>query len=110
MACVAELARHPAVTLLVAGYIGAPVGAFLSYFRADDARIEAAARAQGRPVDYGRDAHWLDPFAYGAAAYLAVFLPRTLAAGVATAIVGAMVGVVAAGVSHSSSCASATRR
>jgi hypothetical protein len=100
MACVGELARHPAVTPLIAGYIGAPVGVFLSYFRADDARIEAAARAQGRPVDYGRDAHWLDPFAYGAATYLAVFLPRAFSTGVATAMVGAMVGVVAAGVSH----------
>jgi hypothetical protein len=100
MACVTELGRHPVVTALVAGYIGAPVGAFLSYFRADDARIEAAARARGRAVDYGRDAHWLDPFAYGAAAYLAVFVPRALWSGVGAAIVGAMVGVVAAGVSH----------
>jgi hypothetical protein len=97
---VAELGRHPVVTLLVAAYIGAPVGAFLSYFRADDARIEAAAGAQGRAADYGRDARWLDPFVYGAAAYLAVFAPRALWSGVAAAIVGAMVGVVAAGVSH----------
>jgi len=100
MACVAELGRHPVVTLLVAAYIGAPVGAFLAYFRADDARIEAASRARGRAVDYGRDVHWLDPFAYGAAAYLAVFAPRALWSGVGTALVGAMVGVVAAGVSH----------
>ena len=85
---------------MVAAYVGAPVGAFLTYFRADDARIEAAARARGRAVDYGRDARWLDPFGYGAAAYLVVFVPRALAAGVGTAIVGAMVGVVAAGVSH----------
>jgi hypothetical protein len=100
MACLGELARHPVVTLVLAGYVGAPVGVFLSYFRADDARIEAATRAQGRPVDYGRDAHWLDPFAYGAATYLAVFLPRAFSTGVAAAVVGAMVGVVAAGVSH----------
>ena len=100
MAWVVELARHPAVTLLVAGYIGAPVGAFLAYFRADDARIAAAAGARGRPVDYGRDAHWLDPFAYGAATHLLVFLPGTAWAVASTAIVGAMVGVVAAGVSH----------
>ncbi|HEY7376294.1 MAG TPA: hypothetical protein VIF57_29295 [Polyangia bacterium] len=97
---VADLGRHPVVTLLVAAYIGAPVGAFLSYFRADDARIEASARAHGRAVDYGRDAHWLDPFAYGAAAYLAVFVPRAFWSGAGAAIVGAMVGVVAAGVSH----------
>jgi hypothetical protein len=99
-AYVPELARHPAITLLVAGYIGAPVGTFLAYFRRDDARIEAAAAAQGRPVDYGRDAHWLDPFAYGAAAFLIIFVPRQFWSGVSTAIVGAMVGVVAAGVSH----------
>jgi hypothetical protein len=100
MAVLVELAWHPWVTLLVAVYIGAPVGAFLSYFRRDDARIQRAARARGLPVDYGRDAHWLDPFAYGAAAYLVVFTPTALGSVLATAIVGAMVGVVAAGVSH----------
>jgi hypothetical protein len=100
MARIRDLAAHPAVTLLVAAYIGAPVGAFLSYFRRDDARIEDAARARGRAVDYGRDAHWLDPFVHGAAAYLVVFVPRALWSGLSTAIVGAMVGVVAAGVSH----------
>jgi len=100
MARVPDLARHPVITLLMAAYIGAPVGVFLSYFRRDDARIEAAAAAQGRPVDYGRDAHWLDPFVYGAAAFLIIFAPRELWSGVSTAIVGAMVGVVAAGVSH----------
>lgn len=100
MAVLAELAWHPWVTLLAAAYIGAPVGAFLSYFRRDDGRIQRAARARGLPVDYGRDAHWLDPFAYGAAAYLAVFTPMAPGALLATAIVGAMVGVVAAGVSH----------
>jgi hypothetical protein len=100
MAVVAELARHPWVTVLVAAYIGAPVGAFLSYFRRDDARIARAAGARGVPVDYGRDAHWLDPFAYGAAVYLLVFIPTALAPALATAFVGAMVGVVAAGGSH----------
>ena len=99
MAVLPELARHPVITSLVAAYIGAPVGVFLSYFRRDDARI-AEAHAPGRRVDYGRDAHWLDPFAYGAAAYLVVFAPGTLWLGLATAIVGAMAGVVAAGVSH----------
>jgi hypothetical protein len=100
MAVVAELARHPWVTALVAAYIGAPVGAFLWYFRRDDARIARAAGARRVPVDYGRDAHWLDPFAYGAAAYLVVLVPMTVGAALATAIIGAMVGVVAAGVSH----------
>lgn len=100
MAVLAELAWHPWVTLLVAAYIGAPVGTFLSYFHRDDARIQRAAHARGLPVDYGRDAHWLDPFVYGAASYLVVFAPTALGAVLATAIVGAMVGVVAAGVSH----------
>jgi hypothetical protein len=100
MAALPELARDRVITLLVAVYIGAPVGVFLSYFRRDDARIETVALAQGRRVDYGRDAHWLDPFAYGAAAYLVVFAPGAAWLGLTAAIVGAMVGVVAAGVSH----------
>jgi hypothetical protein len=100
LASVPELARDPAVALTTAAYIGAPVGAFLAYFRRDDARIEDAARRAGRPVDYGRDAHWLDPFVYGALAFLAVCWPRTPAWAVSVAVVGAMVGVVAAGVSH----------
>jgi len=100
MAVLAELAWHPLLTLLVAAYIGAPVGAFLSYFRRDDERIQQESCSRGGPVDYGRDAHWLDPFAYGAAAYLVVFTPTALGAVLATALVGAMVGVVAAGVSH----------
>ena len=37
------------------------------------------------------DAHWLDPFAYGAVAYLALFVPRTFWSGASTAIVGAIV-------------------
>jgi hypothetical protein len=100
MASLPELARYRVITLLVAGYIGAPIGVFLSYFRRDDARIETVALAQGRRVDYGRDAHWLDPFAYGAAAYLVVFAPGAAWLGLTAGIVGAMVGVVAAGVSH----------
>src|SRR4030095_12576799 len=59
MARVPELARHPVITLLVAAYIGAPVGVFLSYFRRDDARIEAAAAAQGPPAHHRRGAHRL---------------------------------------------------
>jgi hypothetical protein len=100
MALVPDLARHPIITLAIAAYIGAPVGIFLSYFRRDDARIAAAAQARGAAIDYGRDAHWLDPFVYGALAYLGVFLPTALWSGVTIAVVGAMVGVVAAGLSH----------
>jgi hypothetical protein len=98
MALIPDLGRHPIVTLAIAGYIGAPVGIFLAYFRRDDARIEAAAR--DGVVDYGRDAHWLDPFIYGALAYLVVYLPTAPWSALTIAVVGAMVGVVAAGVSH----------
>jgi hypothetical protein len=94
------LREHPVVWLLNAIYIGIAVGLFLSYFYRDDRRIEAQARAEGRPVDYGRDAHWLEPFAFGAVAYLLAFLPRSSDLAVAALVVGAMSGVVAAGVSH----------
>jgi hypothetical protein len=56
--------------------------------------------AAKKPVDYGRDAHWLDPFVYGALAYEVVLLPRAYDAALVAAIVGMIVGVVAAGVSH----------
>lgn len=93
------LARsHWLVALLIGVYVGPAVGAFLSYFHRDDRRIEAAA--QGRDVDYGRDAHWLDPFLYGAVAYLVAFVPRTLELAIISAVVGSFVGVAAAGVSH----------
>ena len=95
-----ELRERIVVWLVNAIYIGAAVGLFLSYFYRDDRRIEAQARAKGEPVDYGRDAHWLEPFVFGAVAYGLVFLPRSSDLLVAALVVGAMSGVVAAGVSH----------
>jgi uncharacterized membrane protein YfcA len=51
-------------------------------------------------VDYGRDAHWLEPFFFGAAAYLLAFVPRSPDVAATALVVGAISGVVAAGVSH----------
>ncbi len=100
---VPALRAHAIVWVLDGAYIGLAVGLFLAYFHRDDRAIEAEAAAAGPangPVDYGRDAHWLEPFAFGAAAYLVVFLPRSLDLALAALVVGAMGGVVAAGVSH----------
>jgi len=99
----AALRAHPIVWVLDGAYVGLAVGLFLAYFHRDDRAIEAAAGAAGLgggPVDYGRDAHWLEPFAFGAAAYLVVFPPRSPDLALAALVVGAMGGVVAAGVSH----------
>ncbi len=90
-----------AMGLLVAGAVtGLAVGLFLSYFHRDDQGIEAEQASGDGPVDYGRDAHWLEPFAYGAISYLLVFLPAEFNLGVYVFIVGAMSGVYAAGASH----------
>jgi hypothetical protein len=94
------LSEHAVIWLLNAIYIGAAVGLFLSYFHRDDRRIEAEASANNQPVDYGRDAHWLEPFVFGAVAYVVAFVPRSFDLIVAALVVGAMSGVVAAGVSH----------
>lgn len=94
------LSEHRFIWLFNALYIGIAVGLFLSYFYRDDRRIEAQAEARGESVDYGRDAHWLEPFVFGAVAYLLAFLPRSFDLAVAALVVGAMSGVVAAGVSH----------
>jgi hypothetical protein len=94
------LNEHFAIWLLNGVYIGSAVGLFLSYFYRDDRRIEAEAKAADKPVDYGRDAHWLEPFAFGAVAYLLIFLPRSSGLAVTALMIGAMSGVVAAGVSH----------
>ncbi|HYE15714.1 MAG TPA: hypothetical protein VD968_14825 [Pyrinomonadaceae bacterium] len=94
------LRERPVVWALDGVYIGVAVGLFLSYFYRDDRRIEAEAAAAGRPVDYGRDAHWLEPFFFGAAAYLLAFVPRSLDLAATALVVGAMSGVFAAGVSH----------
>lgn len=94
------LREHYVIWALNGIYVGVAVGLFLSYFHRDDRRIEAEAAAAGRPVDYGRDAHWLEPFAFGAAAYLLSFVPRSADVAASALVVGAMSGVVAAGVSH----------
>jgi hypothetical protein len=93
-------ASHPIVWLLNGAYIGIAVGLFLCYFYRDDRQIESLAKQRGREVDYGRDAHWLEPFFFGVVAYLIAFLPTSLSLAVNLAVVGAMSGVVAAGVSH----------
>jgi hypothetical protein len=81
-------------------YIGIAVGLFLRYFYRDDRRIEREATTANRIVDYGRDAHWLEPFFFGAAGYLVAFLPHSFSLAVIIIVIGAMSGVVAAGVSH----------
>ena len=93
------LRRHYVIWALDGLYVGVAVGLFLSYFYRDDRRIEAAA-PRGRPVDYGRDAHWLEPFVFGAVAYLLAFAPRSADVAATALVVGAISGVVAAGVSH----------
>ena len=91
---------HPILWMLNAIYIGIAVGLFLAYFYRDDRKIESEAAADGVPVDYGRDANWLEPFFFGAVAYLIAFVPRSLDLAVIVAVIGAVSGVVAAGVSH----------
>ena len=93
-------APHPVVWIVNGVYIGIAIGVFLCYFYRDDRRIEAEAKEQDLTVDYGRDAHWLEPFIFGLIAYLIGFLPHTFDLAVNVAVVGAMSGVVAAGVSH----------
>jgi len=93
-------AVHPIIWLLNGVYIGIAVGLFLSYFYRDDRRIEAEAKELDRKVDYGRDAHWLEPFFFGVVAYLIAFLPQSFGLAVNISVVGAISGVVAAGVSH----------
>lgn len=92
--------QHRLIWIINGIYIGVPVGLFLRYFYRDDRRIESEAEANGRTVDYGRDAHWLEPFFFGAVAYLVAFLPRSFSLAVIILVIGAISGVVAAGVSH----------
>jgi len=92
--------RHILIWLAIGAYIGIAVGLFLCYFYRDDRRIEKEAATEGRPVDYGRDAHWLEPFFFGAVAYLFAFIPRSFALAVIVLVIGAISGVLAAGVSH----------
>jgi len=93
-------APHSTIWLINGAYIGVAVGLFLCYFYRDDRRIEAGAAESGSPVDYGRDAHWLEPFFFGAVAYIVSFIPTSAHLAVNLLVVGAMSGVVAAGVSH----------
>lgn len=94
------LRERPFLWLANGVYIGLAVGAFLSYFFRDDRKIEQSAQERGTPPLYGRDAHWLEPFAFGALAYLVAFLPRSPGLGVYVFVVGAFSGVFAAGSSH----------
>ena len=96
-----ELVGHHSWIAMVTGvYVGIPIGTFLAYFHRDDRKIEAEAIATGVAVDYGRDAHWLDPFIYGAVCYLIAGIPLTVDAVISCTTVGSIVGVFAAGVSH----------
>src|SRR6185295_11184393 len=90
----------PVIWLVNGIYIGIAVGLFLCYFHRDDRRIESEAQGKLQPVDYGRDAHWLEPFAFGSLAYLIGFVPGSFSLAVTVLVIGAMSGVVAAGVSH----------
>ncbi len=94
------LRDRPIMWLANGIYIGLAVGAFLSYFYRDDREIEVSAQHAGKSPQYGRDAHWLEPFAFGALAYLIVFLPRSPGLAVYVLVVGAFSGVFAAGSSH----------
>lgn len=100
MAIFPDVRAHPYLAMITGIYVGMAVGAFLSYFYTDDRKIEREAQAAGAPVDYGRDAHWLDPFIYGTLAYEVALIPRTLDVAIVAGVVGMIVGVVAAGVSH----------
>lgn len=91
---------YPIIWFLNAFYIGIAVGLFLVYFSRDDRRIEKEAGDAGSVVDYGRDANWLEPFVFGAIAYLVAFVPPSFPIAAIVAVLGAVSGVVAAGVSH----------
>ena len=92
------LSERPVLWLANGAYIGMAVGAFLSYFYRDDREIEE--HAEGQSPKYGRDAHWLEPFAFGALAYLLAFLPASPGLALYVLVVGAFSGVFAAGASH----------
>ncbi len=87
------------VWLVVFSFIGTSVGGYLSYFYIDDQEINTSF-IENDDVDYGRDAHWLEPFAFGAFSYLLVFFPGSITLGVYVFIIGAIVGVVSAALSH----------
>ena len=86
--------------ILIYLYVGAPVGGFLSYFYRDDQKI-LIGQAGTPQVNYGRDAHWLEPFGFGIAAYLVAFHPLDSAQLLINVIItGAVSGIAAAGASH----------
>lgn len=100
-AFVPELRENSLYWLLIYAYIGAPVGGFLSYFYIDDKKIFDATGGQTPETKFGRDAHWLEPFVFGAVAYVLVYLPfSSVDAFVNVFIVGAVSGVFSAGASH----------
>ena len=94
-----EFASNSWSWIFIFSYIGAPVGAFLSYFYIDDLKVQKSFHLQEN-VNYGRDAHWLEPFVFGVVAYLIAFLPNRLDVAIVVVVVGAMSGVFAAGISH----------
>lgn len=81
--------------LFLGAYVGGPVGAFLSYFYIDDRKLEASGSRHLK-----RDEHWLEPFVFGAGAYISIFHPSTFDLSFYVFFVGAMMGVFAAGASH----------
>lgn len=96
-----EMEDHYIAWLLIYIYIGAPVGGFLSYFYIDDKKIFDAAGGKTQDTDFGRDAHWMEPFGFGVVAYLIAFIPFTnVDLAINVIIVGAISGVAAAGASH----------
>lgn len=96
-----EMKEHRFYWILIYAYIGAPIGGFLSYFYKDDKKIFDENGGKQPDTDFGRDAHWLEPFGFGAIAYLIAFFPFAhLDVTINVFIVGAISGVAAAGASH----------
>lgn len=86
--------------MLIYLYTGAPVGGFLSYFYRDDHKIHQEQRGETN-INYGRDAHWLEPFGFGVLSYLLVFLPfQDIQLTINVIITGTVSGIAAAGASH----------
>jgi len=95
-----ELQQHVLYWLLIFLYAGAAVGGFLTYFYRDDNKIHTEQQ-HNEQINYGRDAHWLEPFAFGVIAYLLAFLPYTQPQIILNIIItGAVSGIAAAGASH----------
>jgi hypothetical protein len=97
--CGFDLVRaNPIAWALALVSMAGAVGAFLAYFERDDRALEA--KTPRGPSRYGRDAHWLEPFGFGAIAYALAYGPRDASFIAYVVVVGAVSGVVAAGVSH----------